>query len=1718
MSVTFSDIAAAALIDAATQPGMAGRRLALRDLYGLPAADVFAALEPKLGASAEIQTGTGSHTMQALTLAGGRLLLPYLVTDTAGSNTGSNGFAATLRTQFRAGAGEERVLLILDPRPVETVLSSTEDAAALPQLGWDELTLRALRMVSSAAGSSGSGFPERAVREFTREQEPAAVAIEQLTSWLEGALQGSASAAGGELWRLGCFLSDPEAHTDASRFTVSAKLRRQLDERYASQSKPWDSEVRKLLRRRRVPAEVIDDVAAAAGPFGIRFERFTLSDLLRSEGAPPALHTDEFEPVLGGRAAIREGDSLIVWLPREAAELRLRLRRQAATGDEGTARWACNEPGEVELVAGQDEAALELPAPGASGWLFGGLELRPASASGRAEPTETLQLAIYRSDADWFPTEDQLQVDAAGAGFACDGTPVVMAYGDGAEPLGRASYSPLPEAAEDTERIELEVEFRGEAATLPVVLEGEVTPDDPAPPEPPQDGPQGPEDEPEPDPEDPPPPVNEHASVGHALLHVGRTEWPDARVSDADGTLQVAFRIGARQLRVTSQRPAGIDGTALEQAILQRPGWTTYVWAPQSGTLSRAQGAAIGAGAMPEEAVSRFGTARGALFSAAAERGSIYALDPASPEVGEYIVAYADLLASVPRDGRYQSDWDGLLLCDAVFIAGQRDLLFAPTSPLALAFHAGTAAHFATWVEEADQPPAEDVRALSLRHALPLVNARDQWYETAPASELLWRRYLPLAAEAPGVPERNARFIGQRLHFFLHVHATYRDPDQILSIAFHQPGDGQIVFDALRSFYMRERSAEGYTLPRLHAYLVGASPQLETEVSQLLAGGRQDDLDRLVQSRVTVTATAADRPPEFAHITFLFRSPGVRSPRQVPMNDRAPTDYLDGLAAAPGRKVYSERNKVFAWGTWAREGEGAEGYHHLLLRSLELVAGQPTGRLTPGWTQMASTSVDQEALDELYRERSVWVVHLDRLIGIEAFGGPRQLIEYEERADPDQPGYDGITATEQVEPYLEAVGRALSHLGDPTEQPLRRLLQLLNAVSGRWALELLQRGDNDILQRIGFVATIAVIEQLESCLGTSEEGTGVLVALDELIAGRPHAGLPRFSLPVELPHGRMCDDLLVLWVPRDASDAEPVTVRGAVIEVKYAGRGRPGTDEARGEIARTREWLHRAFNTAGAARPFRARDLAELIIAAAARAGTFNLGRPAEPEALDPALSRIARGDYRLDLTHWRSGHARAGIVASVEAESTVATSQGGLAETGDPLDLLRIGRPVLRQLVAGARVRAAGHWEPIRFAPPASMGSAPAPPAPAPPEPPEPQPGPAPADSGQPAAEPASPIASPHLSEDEAAELPELARALDSAMEKYRLATEPFQPELAQVGPNVIRFRTRPLGPLSVADVERRARDIGREIGASAAVIVSQEPRYICIDVPRARRQPVLYRDIAPVASGQPAAPGALSFIAGVAPSGEVRVADLARLPHLLVAGATGSGKSVFLRAMLCHLVRTRGPEALQILLIDPKQLDFAGFAALPHLLGGQIISDPAAAVEALQHTIESELERRRPILIEAGATSATEFYERGGTHTQLPQMIVLVDEFADLAAVMDRRERQGFQELIQRYAQLTRAFGIYLVLATQRPSVDVVTGSIKANLTARIALSLPSHRDSMTILDRSGAEDLLGNGDLLFYVNGRVERLQAPLADATDVALAVERWRGVNASGGSE
>jgi S-DNA-T family DNA segregation ATPase FtsK/SpoIIIE len=249
---------------------------------------------------------------------------------------------------------------------------------------------------------------------------------------------------------------------------------------------------------------------------------------------------------------------------------------------------------------------------------------------------------------------------------------------------------------------------------------------------------------------------------------------------------------------------------------------------------------------------------------------------------------------------------------------------------------------------------------------------------------------------------------------------------------------------------------------------------------------------------------------------------------------------------------------------------------------------------------------------------------------------------------------------------------------------------------------------------------------------------------------------------------------------------------------------------------------------------------------------------------------------------------------------------------------------------------------------------------------------------------------------------------------------------------------------------------------------------------------------------------------------------ADLAKMPHLLVAGATGTGKSVFLNALLCSILCRKTPSELKLLLIDPKLLELSVYAGIPHLIA-DVVTNPKRASAALAGVVR-KMEERYQLMAALGVRSIQQFNERcqkelaAGTTTfrlrpapgeeqgaeapfePLPYIVVIIDELADLMVVCAK----DVEESLQRLAQMARAAGIHLVLATQRPSVDVLTGIIKANFPARISFQVSSRTDSRTILDQNGSEHLLGSGDMLFLPPGtsKMQRLHGAFVTEDEVA----------------
>jgi S-DNA-T family DNA segregation ATPase FtsK/SpoIIIE len=233
--------------------------------------------------------------------------------------------------------------------------------------------------------------------------------------------------------------------------------------------------------------------------------------------------------------------------------------------------------------------------------------------------------------------------------------------------------------------------------------------------------------------------------------------------------------------------------------------------------------------------------------------------------------------------------------------------------------------------------------------------------------------------------------------------------------------------------------------------------------------------------------------------------------------------------------------------------------------------------------------------------------------------------------------------------------------------------------------------------------------------------------------------------------------------------------------------------------------------------------------------------------------------------------------------------------------------------------------------------------------------------------------------------------------------------------------------------------------------------------------------------------------------------------MPHLLIAGTTGTGKSVFINTLICSLLYRFSPEQLKLMLVDPKMVELSHYEGIPHLLL-PVVVDSKKAVMALRWTVD-EMERRYTLMHQSGVRHVdiyneklAELHKEGKEleNEHLPYIVVVIDEYADLMAVVPKEVELS----IARLAQKARASGIHLVLATQRPSTDVVTGTIKANFPSRISFRVASAIDSKTILDRTGSERLLGHGDLLFHSAGfmSLKRMQGPYLSDDDIARVVE------------
>ncbi|MHB1565363.1 MAG: DNA translocase FtsK [Acidiferrobacter sp.] len=319
--------------------------------------------------------------------------------------------------------------------------------------------------------------------------------------------------------------------------------------------------------------------------------------------------------------------------------------------------------------------------------------------------------------------------------------------------------------------------------------------------------------------------------------------------------------------------------------------------------------------------------------------------------------------------------------------------------------------------------------------------------------------------------------------------------------------------------------------------------------------------------------------------------------------------------------------------------------------------------------------------------------------------------------------------------------------------------------------------------------------------------------------------------------------------------------------------------------------------------------------------------------------------------------------------------------------------------------------------------------------------------------------------------------------------------------GPVITRFEIDPAPGIKASQITGLQRDLARALSVVSVRVVENIPgkAYIGVEIPNEHREVVRLREILS-SQAYEEVESALPLALGKDISGQAVVTDLARMPHLLIAGTTGSGKSVCLNALILSFVFKSTPADVRLIMIDPKMLELAVYDGLPHLLA-PVVTDMKKAAQALRWCI-GEMDRRYRVMSSLGVRNLASYNRRvdearargevlndpkapaGEVHelTRMPLIVIVIDELADLMMVVGKK----VEELIARLAQKARAAGLHLVLATQRPSVDVITGLIKANIPARIAFQVSAKVDSRTVLDQMGAEQLLGHGDMLFLQAG--------------------------------
>ncbi len=1768
MSSTFSRLAAGALVSALNEQPVAGRHL-VANLPGDELLETFSEVLERSTTNRTFSAGPGAAPVELRVVNGddGCVIIPYLVQDPPPTplrdNRGTRGFVSALRDHYleSTDSHERLMLLVFDSSPVETLLTTMDEGVVESALGLENLLmlaltpsahapqglLRALNALRGIATEKGSPISPSLTSEDVGRAAQACQSLAELKT--NGDVADQLHSLPWCLRDPTLFEQEPESFEKHIRDAI--QWRRELETWASTPTDDFDAEVRGAFSD-----ATADKVRASRRGTDIDWSKFTLDEI--TAGTVPA-PTDDKTPSFGPSPlriteAIDEklltsasGRTLAARTLGPGCTLDFELTKELTgtetlhlLGYEGQGPpFKRKELGAVGAGEGTTIKLSDVPEP-RDGWSF----LEAVITKGkvykkRFEDKITIALQIDADAAGAFVYENNGDVDVELQAYAGNEILTFIVKPSGEQPSSHEVDTPEEEYGDL-----IEIDWGAGCVSVPAVQgESELSDSDRA---------------------NPTTASPEHFAVeswAQGVIPPGELVTSLRRLAQH----KVVADVGAISRPVDDGTGMTKDRWKLEEYAIENPETTAFHIDEAYEISSDEDLSELPLDHLLQGPFEAFIAARKALFEdlSKASVPSVLSLNPTNiPAAEAYVNAYRDVLSVIPNDEPSQPGYDRILMVDAFTVKSTGEVLIAPTSPLSVAAHLELQRQARGWLASEPAPNyfGNDIDFVSAQNQVPYLlrqSPSDEWLESSYAP-YPWRRYLPASMRVqrqrhPTLP----RYIKQRIERFISVHPSYADDRRTIRLAFVNPGKASHVLAALLSLVeanLDRPGGEAPELPRFELELLsnaGVDETLGADLDSFMVlspeDGERTSSELELMKRLSYTKGTTSEflysPKAFAHVAFVedYYEPR-RELVERDTNAHPSSFYLGGLAADTERLATRGAGVTnFFTSTWTG-GDDESNLHAIASRTSEIAAaaGVPVKR---GVARATQVIVPDTQVALLY-DKAIWVVHIDKYLGIELFsphdgdGGSPYILDYTDQETPNSGIFDGITATRNVAPYNSKIRHLLEKELDRvvSTEAAERLLQTLNLVSGRWGLEMLETGPDELRARLATALAVQVIEQSEG-LQTDPGALNLVIALDELLRVTGAVGLPLSDGWAQKAgmKGGGCDDLLVLTVPLASGRPQ---LRGRIIEVKYrTTMDSTSAKVAAEQIKKTHERLEKILvSESEPGRQFQGRRLAKLILQYTGRHVAYGLhsDRPAVTAATEP-ISRIASGDYDLTLEISRDGRQLCGDYVSVEPTRVNGSLDPQyVTEEGIEIGRIRIGQPIIDAMLGegvlpeiAQPTPAADETKPVADLPASTPDSGQQSTASTatPPEPlsDQPQPDNEAADPqgdgdaiAATVADEAHPNATDHVSvlpklADATAaafalpeqEIRDLASRLDDTLMDYNLPLQPVDPSEAVCGPSTIQFRVRMARGGTIARVEAREQDLTRQLAVDGGkqVMIGQEGGFVTIDIPRAEPQTVRFRDLLPTLLKWPRTRGQLPVMFGVDGAGETRIEDLAALPHLLVAGSTGSGKSVFLSSLIGSLA-TLPQEQLELVLIDVKGLDFARFGDLPHLRQ-PVIDNAEEALAVLEELYATEREKRKALLIAAGTNNIVDYYRVVG-ETDLKQIVIVIDEFANLLSG-DKETSSKVEDTIEQYAEIMRSFGIYMVIATQRPTTDIVTGRIKANLPARCAFRLPTTVDSITILGRKGAEQLLGNGDMLYYRDGQTERLQAPLTVAEDVLAVI-------------